>query len=133
MEEKVTMKIGSKEFQNILESYYKEKTKEESIKMTINPKTRLVGIYEDIETYVEVTLTRQIKVGDIPATLEEKLDKKDVIESLSDILNSQDFEVKNVTYQTASIGYYQNNDLSFNGVTVEMKRKQKVLAHQTRM
>ncbi len=123
---KIKMEIGKKELLNMLSQYYSEK-----LEQTITVKSKVesvlkgygMGEYEDTE--VELCFSYEKSIGPTIVTIKTTLEEDDIKEVLNDILSNLNYKVESIDYKkgTHLVGYYEQKEPYFNGITLDIKEK----------
>lgn len=127
MKENITMKITADELKKLLVDYYEKEYNDNNFDIIFETKEECVGLYETKVVQTHIKLKRNIRIGNHIAAIEEELDKDDVNEILTKMLCNTDFEVEYITFDNKKecVGYYEDTEFTFNGLKVDLKRKQK--------
>lgn len=127
MKENITMKITADELKKLLVDYYEKEYNDNNFDIVFETKEEYVGIHDDKALVTHIKLKRNIRIGNHIAAIEEEIDKDDVNEILTKMLCNTDFEVEYITFDNKKecVGYYEDTKFTFNGLKVDLKRKQK--------
>ena len=134
MTEKITLEINPEELRKILLDYYQKLYNDKSINIVFIPKKE----YESDDEFEFKYLTTKIilrkskpidlKIGKCTSVIEHELFSNDIKKVLDSILSDTDYKVKNIDFKTSekNVAEDDEEDYSFDGINVSLRKKQKV-------
>lgn len=121
------IEIKPKELKQLLIDYYKNKTKDESVKISFKTSEELVGFYESKSIVTRIKLKRNMSLGSQVINSEREISEEELKDVLNEILMEKDYEVINLFLdnEKQSVGYYEDTSYSFEGVKLNVRKRQK--------
>lgn len=132
MTEKITLEIKSDELRKILLDYYQEFYNDKTIDIVFIPKKEYETEFEFGYLTTKIILKKSksidLKIGKCTSIIEQKLFSNDIKKVLTATLAKTDYKVTNIDFKTSEkkVSYEDEENYSFDGISVSLKRKQKV-------
>jgi len=132
MTEKITLEIKSDELRKMLLDYYQEFYNDKSIDIVFVPKKEQDEEldFKYLTTYIILRKTKPIdlKIGKCTSVIEQQLFSEDIKKVLNSYLSETEYKVINITFRTSEQppSFDEEENYSFDGISVSLKQKQKV-------